>query len=97
MKKKWGKKLLLSSLPITLRKCHTSALVTFDRGLNLTSDAGPPEEPSNTGSTCTTGTACLVPGDWSFRCPVIQAVSVLSCLRKGLTLRTRQHSVWPSS
>ena len=35
--------------------------------------------------TCTTGTACRVPGLWSLRCPVIQAFRPLSCRRSGRT------------
>ncbi len=163
---------------MTRRKFHTSAELILDRGLYLTRLPGPPVTPSNTGSTCTTGTAARVPvvlmmggmmmrrgdgccavlmcvpvvlcmqchdvishctcaclhqpphllphqpphatpptphatppsipsptnhhplytpGLWSLRCPVIHALRVVSCLRRGRTLRTRQHSPCPSS
>ena len=84
-------------LTMTRRKFQTSWEVTLERGLYLIRDPGPPAWPSNTGSTCTTGTDCRVPGDWSFRCPVIQACRPVSWRRRGRTLRTRQHSPCPSS
>mmetsp|Transcript_38829 Transcript_38829/g.96306 ORF Transcript_38829/g.96306 Transcript_38829/m.96306 type:complete len:269 (-) Transcript_38829:599-1405(-) len=88
---------LFTGVPMTRRKSHTSRELARVSGLNLMSEPGPPAAPSNTGSTCTAGTAMRVPGDWSLRCPVTHALSVRSFFFSGCTLRTPQHSLWPSS
>ena len=76
---------------MTRRKFQTSWDETFERGLYLTREFWPPACPSNTGSTCSTGTAARVPGLWSFRCPVIHAFKPLSCRRRGRTC-SKQHT-----
>ena len=84
---------------MTRRKFQTSWEDTLDSGLYLTSEACPPAWPSNTGSTCTTGTEARVPGLWSFLCPVIQAFRPFSCRLRGRTCSTHspvhdQAAVW---
>uniref|UniRef100_A0A166IWL9 Uncharacterized protein n=1 Tax=Daucus carota subsp. sativus TaxID=79200 RepID=A0A166IWL9_DAUCS len=74
------------------RNFHMSVPWTFATGFHFTKLPGPPSSPSKTGSTWTTGISDLVPGDWSFLCPVTHARKPLRALLKGLTFLTRQHS-----
>ncbi|MNY77347.1 hypothetical protein D3C86_2172160 [compost metagenome] len=62
-------------------------------GLNLYSGWSGVEKAPSTSSTATW---LRVPGLWSRRWPVAQALTVASLRRSGSILRMPQHSPWPS-